>query len=105
MTAPVFIGDLLATAASGLSWQDYAACRGTDRDAFYPPRGSTSGDAAKRVCAICLVRTECLEDALERNDKHGIWGGLSEKERRALQAQRREEALRSFAETLDQEDA
>jgi WhiB family redox-sensing transcriptional regulator len=62
-----------------------AACRDVPTDTFYPERGDPLGTGpAKRICAGCPVRAECLADALERGDPWGVWGGLSERERRRL---------------------
>lgn len=65
------------------SWQSEALCSQTDPDAFFPEQGSSGGDA-KSICASCPVRQECLEYALENDERFGIWGGLSELERRRL---------------------
>jgi len=59
---------------------------------FFPAPGESARDA-KRVCAGCRVRTECLEYALER-DLCGVWGGLSERERRHLRRDRDRAARR-----------
>lgn len=74
-----------------LAWQDFANCRGADVDIFFPDRGaSTRG--AKEICAACQVRAECLDYAVTRGEKFGIWGGLSERERRKIRKQRALEA-------------
>lgn len=67
-----------------LSWQDRALCAETDPEAFFPEKGGSTADA-KRVCRACEVRAECLEYALANDERFGIWGGLSERERRRLQ--------------------
>jgi len=69
-----------------LGWQDAALCAQTDPEAFYPEKGASTSDA-KKVCLSCDVRAECLEDALGRNDRFGVLGGLSERERRTLKKQ------------------
>ena len=66
-----------------LSWQDSALCAQTDPEAFFPEKGGSTREA-KRVCRSCEVRAECLEYALENDERFGIWGGLSERERRRL---------------------
>lgn len=66
-----------------VSWRDEAACRGADVDEFFPERGD-SLLAARRLCAGCTVRDECLEFALTHSIKFGVWGGLSERERRGI---------------------
>ena len=64
-------------------WQERALCAQTDPEAFFPEKGGSTREA-KRVCRSCEVRTECLEYALENDERFGIWGGLSERERRKL---------------------
>lgn len=64
-------------------WFAYALCAQADPDAFYPEKGGTTREA-KRICQVCPARPECLEYALARNERFGIWGGLSERERRLL---------------------
>jgi WhiB family transcriptional regulator, redox-sensing transcriptional regulator len=64
-------------------WTDDALCAQTDPDAFYPEKGGSTRDA-KRVCLQCPVRMPCLEWALAHDERFGIWGGLSERERRRL---------------------
>ncbi|MHA6510063.1 WhiB family transcriptional regulator [Tessaracoccus sp. Y1736] len=65
------------------SWQADALCAQTDPEAFFPEKGGSTREA-KRVCQNCTVRTECLEYALGHDERFGIWGGLSERERRKL---------------------
>lgn len=66
-----------------LSWQQNALCAQTDPEAFFPEKGGSTREA-KSVCASCEVRAECLEYALANDERFGIWGGLSERERRRL---------------------
>ena len=66
-----------------LSWQERALCAQTDPAAFFPEKGGATREA-KKVCVSCEVRAECLEYALENDERFGIWGGLSERERRKL---------------------
>ncbi len=66
-----------------LSWQERALCAQTDPEAFFPEKGGSTREA-KKVCVSCEVRAECLEYALENDERFGIWGGLSERERRRL---------------------
>ena len=68
------------------AWQDRALCAQTDPEAFFPEKGGSTREA-KRVCRSCEVRAECLEYALEHDERFGIWGGLSERERRRLKRQ------------------
>ena len=76
---------LAASARFAARWRQLAACRGTDLDVFFPERGE-SADPAREVCAPCPVRQPCLEYALSNRITHGIWGGLTEWERRPLQS-------------------
>ena len=69
------------------SWQTKANCMGVDPDLFFPERGASTREA-KEVCRGCVVREDCLEYALANGEKFGIWGGLSERERRRLRRQR-----------------
>jgi WhiB family transcriptional regulator, redox-sensing transcriptional regulator len=69
-----------------LGWQDRALCAQTDPEAFFPEKGGSTREA-KRVCRSCEVRAECLEYALEHDERFGIWGGMSERERRRLKRQ------------------
>ncbi len=66
-----------------LGWQEQALCAQTDPEAFFPEKGGSTREA-KKVCLSCEVRVECLEYALEKDERFGIWGGLSERERRRL---------------------
>lgn len=74
--------DELITAVED-DWQDYALCAQTDPESFFPEKGGSSYEA-KRVCLACEVRDECLEYALKHDERFGIWGGLSERERYQL---------------------
>ncbi len=64
-------------------WFERAGCAGTDAESFFPEKGN-SARPAKRVCANCPVRAECLDYALAHHERWGVWGGLSERERRRL---------------------
>jgi WhiB family redox-sensing transcriptional regulator len=66
-----------------LPWQEEALCAQTDPEAFFPEKGGSTREA-KKVCVGCEVRAECLEYALANDERFGIWGGLSERERRRL---------------------
>jgi WhiB family transcriptional regulator, redox-sensing transcriptional regulator len=76
---PLFGGDEDPTGG----WQERALCAQTDPEAFFPEKGGSTREA-KKVCTGCEVRAECLEYALEHDERFGIWGGLSERERRKL---------------------
>jgi len=64
-------------------WQERALCAQTDPEAFFPQKGGSTREA-KGVCSRCEVRGECLEYALGHDERFGIWGGLSERDRRKL---------------------
>jgi WhiB family transcriptional regulator, redox-sensing transcriptional regulator len=66
-----------------LSWQSDSLCAQTDPEAFFPEKGGSTREA-KKICGSCEVRNRCLEYALENDERFGIWGGLSERERRKL---------------------
>lgn len=61
-------------------WQDAAVCASVDPDLFFPETGGSTV-TAKRLCRSCPVRAECLEYALANDERDGIWGGYSERER------------------------
>ncbi|TKT03954.1 WhiB family transcriptional regulator [Streptomyces lasalocidi] len=63
-----------------LTWQREALCAQTGADFFFPEPGSSVRDA-KRICGLCPIRSACLEYALTHDERFGVWGGLSEKER------------------------
>jgi WhiB family transcriptional regulator, redox-sensing transcriptional regulator len=75
-------------------WTTSAACRGTDPDALFVQ--GAAQNRAKLVCVGCPVRTECLADALDNRIEFGVWGGMTERERRAL-LRRRPEVTSWFA--------
>ena len=81
-----------ALGAADHSWRDQALCRDTDPELFFPV--GTTGyalvqiDRAKQVCGECPVRAECLDFALDTNQDSGIWGGLTEEERRVIRRRR-----------------
>ena len=66
-----------------LGWQERALCAQTDPEAFFPEKGGSTREA-KRICAGCDVKTQCLEYALTNRIEHGVWGGTSERERRRI---------------------
>jgi len=70
-----------------LAWQTDALCAQTDPEAFFPEKGGSTRDA-KRICTSCEVKSDCLEYALQNDERFGIWGGLSERERRRLRRAR-----------------
>lgn len=79
--------------SSGLStdWQEHGLCRATDSAVFFAPphfehkpEREAREAKAKAICVECPVRTQCLEWALAIREPHGVWGGLSETERRQI---------------------
>jgi len=64
-------------------WTERALCAETDPESFFPEKGGSTREA-KKVCLSCEVRAACLDYALEHNERFGIWGGLSERDRRKL---------------------
>ncbi len=78
------------------TWRDDAACKGLDTDIFFPATDAEAGPA-KLVCPGCPVRSECLEWALLSRQEDGVWGGLTDNERRRLRSRRRDAARRAAA--------
>jgi WhiB family transcriptional regulator, redox-sensing transcriptional regulator len=77
-------------------WMAEGLCAQTDPEAFFPEKGGSTREA-KSVCSRCTVAAECLDYALEQGERFGIWGGLSERDRRRI--------TRRTATQLDQESA
>ena len=77
-------------------WRLDAACRDLDTAIFFPDSEEDSGPALA-VCASCPVRQACLEFALITRQDDGVWGGLTETERRRLRRRRQEAARRTAA--------
>jgi WhiB family redox-sensing transcriptional regulator len=75
------------------SWREFARCRGVDPEVFYPVSDDDeAAEEAKSICAACPVREPCLEFALSTREKNGVWGGLTERERRRVLRRRRKTA-------------
>lgn len=92
-----------------MSWRDNAECKGVNPDLFFPERGESTRPP-KDWCKKCTVRQQCLDYAIENNERFGIWGGLSERERRAYRkhannvtfsSRNRGEATRDLRELLE----
>lgn len=66
-----------------VSWKLRGLCAQTDPEAFFPEKGGSTSEA-KKICGRCEVKAECLNFALATDERFGIWGGLSERERRKL---------------------
>jgi WhiB family redox-sensing transcriptional regulator len=73
----------IGTEGDAQSWQEQALCAETDPEAFFPEKGGSTREA-KKICTGCEVKAQCLEYALANDERFGIWGGLSERERRRL---------------------
>jgi WhiB family redox-sensing transcriptional regulator len=78
------------------SWQTEASCRGVDAELFFPATDEEAG-AARSICETCPVRMACLAFALDRNERFGVWGGMTEKERSRLSPAARESIRRQAA--------
>jgi WhiB family redox-sensing transcriptional regulator len=78
------------------NWRQQAACNGLDTNMFFPASDSDAG-AAKAVCATCPVRDQCLEWAIATRQEEGVWGGMTDTERRRLRRRRRDAARRAAA--------
>lgn len=71
-------------------WQAHAACKGCDPELFFSTRGDTTPvEEARAVCVECPVRWSCANYALDNWEKHGMWGGLSERQRRPIRSNRK----------------
>ncbi|ANA85267.1 WhiB-like regulatory protein [Gordonia phage BritBrat] len=84
--------DIMAGLSRPPAWHDDALCSQVDvGDMFFPEKGGSTAEA-KTICAGCDVREQCLEWALENQERFGIFGGKSERERRRILAERRGDA-------------
>lgn len=90
--SPGALGPLLEDDGPDLSWQDAALCAQIDGDLWFPEKGGSVAQP-KAICRRCPVRAECLEYALEHEERFGVWGGLTERQRRPLLAAREEKGL------------
>lgn len=82
-----YIARRLGWADTTGDWWNDGLCAQTDPEAFFPETGESTREA-KAMCARCPVATECLEDALRRDERFGIWGGLSTRERQRVKRER-----------------
>ena len=87
MNYPDLILNELALTDQNRAWMTLANCRGMDPQLFFPERG-TNYLEARAVCDPCVVKQDCLDYALNNRERHGIWGGYSERERRTLRRDR-----------------
>ena len=80
-------------------WRYRAACCGANLEVFFPGRGE-SAEPARQICARCPVRQPCLDYAISHGITHGIWGGLAERDRRALRTRYMSAARRERDEAI-----
>ena len=80
----------MSSVLDGTSWMLEGLCAQVGGDSWFPEKGGSTQEA-KRICMSCPVRIECLEDALARNERFGIAGGKSERERRKIAQDRARE--------------
>lgn len=93
--------ELTRVGPSQEGWVEYALCSETDPEAFYPKKGHRD-HLAKEICRRCEVQDECLQFALENDEMFGVWGGVGERARRKMRAERDREAARETGrETVD----
>lgn len=86
---------------SPFDFMESAACKGMDPAIFHPAYGDSTVEA-RAVCHSCPVKKECLEHALDYNERQGIWGGLTPLQRRRFSKRRIEEATRISAQKADE---
>lgn len=67
-------------------WRDLAECLNSPYDMFFPEKGQSTKEA-KKICSTCMVREECLQWALDNDERFGIWGGTSQQERKRIKRQ------------------
>lgn len=77
-----------------MTWDDEARCHSVDPEVFFPARPSDNAPLAKAICRACPVQAQCLEFALAARLDHGVWGGMTEIERRSLRRSRQRKARR-----------
>jgi WhiB family transcriptional regulator, redox-sensing transcriptional regulator len=78
--------NMLSATSGAPGWQRSAACRSADPELFFPASSSghsvEQAERAKAVCRVCIVRRQCLQHAIAANEAYGVWGGMTEDERR-----------------------
>lgn len=78
--------DPTQTIAANADWRSRGVCAQVGGDTWFPERGGSTTEA-KKVCQGCPVKDECLEWAISNDERFGVWGGVSERERRVLKRQ------------------
>lgn len=86
--------DRVHDARDGEHWHNRALCAQSDPEAFFPTKGGSSREA-KKICARCPVREQCLDFAMKHEEHHGIWGGLTERDRRQIRREAYERGMAS----------
>lgn len=71
-----------------MGWREHAKCRGLDPELFFPQRGESTAEA-KAICAVCPVRVQCLEYALLNDERQGIYGETTGRDRRRIRRRRK----------------
>lgn len=98
-----YISRLPGPVADLWEWQYQGACRDLDTERFFHPEGERGGtrrrrdEAAKAICVKCPVINQCREYALAAHEPYGVWGGLTQEERRTLIQEQRELTQRRTA--------
>lgn len=80
-------GVAMLLAGDDKDWVQRANCSPLNAELFFPQKGGSTKEA-KRICEECPVKLECLEDALENEEGHGVWGGMTANERKTLRSKR-----------------
>lgn len=84
----------LTNVRTDIGWRQDAACRDLETNIFFPNTDADAGPA-RQICDVCPVREQCLEFAMATRQEDGVWGGLTEAERRRLRRRRREAQRRA----------
>lgn len=80
---------LRMTEGRPFDWMNQAACLGANPELFFPDRGENlDAEEARQICRGCSFREDCLEYALANHERFGVWGGMSERDRRRLRRRR-----------------
>lgn len=88
---------VMALDTSNREWVQFGACLGSYDDRFFPSRGDSNKEAKAICLEECPVQTECLEFALTKPERFGIWGGTSERERQEIRRRRNVEARQEMS--------
>jgi WhiB family redox-sensing transcriptional regulator len=69
-------------------WTRKALCAEVDPEIFFPDKGERTAHV-KQICKACIVKVECLEYSIQNNERFGVWGGLTEHDRRKVRARKK----------------